>query len=194
MKKLLSVISAMAVMLAMGGCESKEAEQVSETVAEMVTVAPPENGWTLEQLNEAMYICDKKIEMPLTYGFLETIVAIEDITYFENMNSASAIAKYNNEYAFSVAFHYNSKEIDDNTEVKNLVFSAELNESEISNVKLIYINGVGLGTSQEKMIKNLGNPTEQSDTMSTYDCGEYNVSFRIDENKKIDFITILLEA
>lgn len=33
MKKLLSVISAMAVMLAMGGCKSKEVEQVSDTVA-----------------------------------------------------------------------------------------------------------------------------------------------------------------
>lgn len=167
---------------------------IQEETTEIKTIEPPEDGWTWEKLSDVIYINNKKIESDITYEFLKTMFTFDDITYFENMSTASAFLNYNDNYAFAVAFYYNSpNKINETSIVKNLVFSSKRNNSDIPNEELVSINGVGLGTNYENMILQLGSPTEINDNANIYVLGGDTIVFFIDDEKTIYFISIILE-
>lgn len=209
-KRALMLVVMMLITLALSGCEnfvetdvSAETKSIIQTVsettnnaniAEIKTIEPPEDGWTWEQLSDVIYINNKKIESDITYQFLEDMFTFENLTYYKKMSTASAFLNYNDKYAFSVAFYYNApQKINKNSIVKNLVFSAKMNASDIPNEKLISINGIGLGNNYEDMILQLGFPTEIDGNTNIYNLEEDTIAFFLDDEKIINVISIILE-
>ncbi len=119
-KRLLPIIGILIISLSLSGCEklvktdigaeTKITKQAvsettnSESVTEIKTIEPPEDGWTWEQLSDVTYINNQKIESDITFDFLETMFTIDVLTYYEKMSTASAFLNFNDKYAFSVAF------------------------------------------------------------------------------------------
>ncbi len=211
-KRLLLIVGILIISLSLSGCENfvetdvgtetKITKQTdsettnSESVTEIKTIEPPEDGWTWEQLSDVTYINNQKIESDITCEFLETMFKIDILTYYEKMSTASAFLNFNDKYAFSVAFYYNAPEkVNKKSIVKNLVFSSKQNNSDISNKDLISINGIGLDSSYDDMILQLGSPTEDDGSTSTYILnGGKLIFFTDDEDEKtINFISIILE-
>lgn len=206
-KRALMLVVMMLITLALSGCEnfvetdvSAETKSIIQTVSETTNIAviktiePPEDGWTWEQLSDVIYINNKKIESDITYQFLEDMFTFDNLTYYKKMSTASAFLNYNGKYAFSVAFYYNApKKINNKSIVKNLTFSAKMNVSDIPNEELISINGIGLGSSYEDMILQLGFPTEIDEHTKHYNLREDTIAFFLDDEKTIDFISIILE-
>lgn len=209
-KRALMLVVMMLITLALSGCEnfvetdvSAETKSIIQTVSETTntaniavikTIEPPEDGWTWEQLSDVIYINNKKIESDITYQFLEDMFTFDNLTYYKKMSTASAFLNYNGKYAFSVAFYYNApKKINNKSIVKNLTFSAKMNVSDIPNEELISINGIGLGSSYEDMILQLGFPTEIDEHTKHYNLREDTIAFFLDDEKTIDFISIILE-
>ncbi len=75
------------------------------------------------------------------------------------------------------------------------MFSSKQNDSDISNKDLISINGIGLDSSYDDMILQLGSPTEDDGGTSMYILnGGKLIFFTDDEDEKtINFISIILE-
>ena len=210
LKQALILVGILLITLAFSGCEklvetdvSAETKSTIQTVSETTnsentieikTIEPPEDGWTWEQLSDVIYINNQKIERDITYQFLGDMFTFEDLTYYKKMSTASAFLNYNDKYAFSVAFYYNApKKINKNSIVKNLVFSAKMNASDIPNEKLISINGIGLGNNYEDMILQLGFPTEIDGNTNIYNLEEDTIAFFLDDEKIINVISIILE-
>ena len=205
--KILSMLAAIAVAMTLSACQAGDTGQMSplseavttvvEETAEsikMKTIEPPEDGWTIEQLNEFVYINNQKITNPLRLSFLENMFEIEEITYLDSLKSASAVANIDDKYVFSVSFHYDlENKINKESSVKNIVFSSALNQSEINNTYLVSINGVGLNTHYDDMIERLGYPTEINDSMMSYVIDNQKLNFRLNNEKYIDFITLSWE-
>ena len=74
-KRILSIFAVLAVAVNMVGCTptntaapAEITEQIiAETTAESTEIVePPEDGWTVEQLNEVMYLNGKPFKLPCT--------------------------------------------------------------------------------------------------------------------------------
>lgn len=211
-KGLLPIVGMLIISLSLSGCKKPVEADVgaettgitqavgeaanSESVTEIKTIEPPEDGWTWEQLSDVTYINNQKIESDITCEFLEAMFTIDVLTYYEEMSTASAFLNFNDKYAFSVAFYYNAPEkINKKSIVKNLVFSSKQNDSDISNKDLISINGIGLDSSYDDMILQLGSPTEDDGSTSMYTLNGGKLFFFTDDEdgKTINFISIILE-
>ena len=191
-KYFLYFLSALVIVCCLTACNGSGAGQVSAETVEIKTVEPPENGWTWEQISDVIYINNQKISNPINCNFIKSIFKIGDIEYSEKMQSAAAALYFKGKYACGIAFYHDSSEdtVNDESIVKNLVFSAVINESDINNESLICINGVRLGTSYEDLILKLGEPTENNGNM-IYSIGKSEIVFRINDEGIIDFIVLL---
>lgn len=181
LKQALMLVSILLMSLVLSGCENfvetdvnaetkSIIQTVSETtntanIAEIKTIEPPEDGWTWERLSEVVYINGIKYDYPITLGALtETYTYDKNIVYNDN---AGTILYYNNIYAFGAGIEYdNIGDIDENSKIVSAIFNILEDESQINSSELIWINGIRLGDSYEKMIVNLGTPDIINDDFS----------------------------
>ncbi len=181
LKQALMLVSILLMSLVLSGCEnfvetdvSAETKSIIQTVsettntaniAEIKTIEPPEDGWTWERLSEVVYINGIKYDYPITLGALtETYTYDKNIVYNDN---AGTILYYNNIYAFGAGIEYdNIGDIDENSKIVSAIFNILEDESQINSSELIWINGIRLGDSYEKMIVNLGTPDIINDDFS----------------------------
>ncbi len=149
MKKLLSVISAMAVMLAMGGCESKEAEQVSETVAETVQ----SEKLTFEDVN-VIEINGRSVSLPFKVEELGEGYSIVEV---QGYNERVPAIYYNNQ-CLAVIENYNGNDITSLTFTSD---SFEHNSVEICNLSS--------SDNFQKIIDTVGEPSRQKELALIYE-------------------------
>ncbi|MDE6781838.1 MAG: hypothetical protein K2J40_10320 [Ruminococcus sp.] len=140
-----------------------ETQQSTESLTEITTVQeddiiaydtvdPPENGWTTEEIMNVTYLCDKKLEYPLSLEFLG-----DDFSLSHYVKSASenrlvpARLEYKNKYlanATVVKPH-------DETMIYNIVLLPDT--CKVEDVEPFVINGVKMYDSFDDVIKALGN-------------------------------------
>lgn len=166
MKRFCSLFAAAAILLSLSGCQSNDTrqdtqssaviEQTNETT-EIKTIEPPEDGWTLEELNNVIRINGINYSFPVTLGTLaETYTYDNDYIYTDK---AGTIFYYNNTYAFGAGLEYNDVEdINNNSKIISAIFTILDDESQIKSSDLISVNGVKLGDTYENMINQLGEP------------------------------------
>ena len=162
MKKFLSILITAAIACTLTACGNDIRGQVSEeTVAvdEMKTIEPPEDGWTLEQLNQVLYMNGQKIELPLMFSSLGDGYEIRDIEHYDDSNRASGVLYYNNQFVAIIVFY----EMEKDYKITNLSFTPSYYEDGQDCSNYIKINGFGLHTNTSNLPQYLGkNFTKES--------------------------------
>lgn len=173
MKKLLSVISAMVVMFAMGGCESEKVEQVSETVVETAQ----SEKLTFDDIN-VIEINGKNVSLPFKIEKLgEGYSIVEEQGYIK----AYPAIYYNGQCLAFVEF-------DENNSVISVSFPSDSLERE--DIKLY---GLSNESDYGTIIDSIGVPTIEKEMLLIYQYEQGELSFSIDdETSKINIIQFSL--
>ena len=184
-KRILSLFAAVAVMLSLSACQpndtgqdtqpSEVIEQTNE-ITEMKTIEPPEDGWTLEELNTVMYLNQKPFSLPCTADEITDYFEIQN-NYLNQKDNNSLILDvlYDGKYAFSV------KGIQDNVlMITEISIPALGYEANIPRDELFVINGFKLTGSLDELEAALGKPTSYSTTRYVY--------VTIDQKQEIGFM------
>ena len=178
-RKILSVFAAFAVALSLAGCQSEPlsesdgavVEEAAESI-EMNTIEPPENGWTVEQLNEVMYLNGKPFKLPCTLEELGEDFSIKNIKEkqtvpFEKDNANSEYVNaelyYNGNMVGYVDMERGEK--DDYT-VWGIAYLNSSSEGESSNS--LNINGVNIYSTKSDVERLLGNNFIESQVNGLY--------------------------
>lgn len=202
--RILSIFAAIAVTLSLSACQNGNTEQtaplsdtattvVEETAEpiEMKTVEPPEDGWTLEELNEVLYMNGQPIDLPLMFSSLGDGYEIRDKRYNDESSSDSDIVGgylyYKDELIALVTFY----ELESDIEFLTLFFYPYVYEDHQNSSNYIIINGFGLKNEVDEVYNLLGNKFVNESEIITYTTTDGNCSITIPNIEK-DF-GILLE-
>ena len=199
-KRILSLFAAFAVMLSLSACQLNDTgqdmqssaviEQTNETT-EMKTIEPPEDGWTLEELNEVLYINGQPIDLPLMFSSLGDGYEIRDKRYNDESSNDSDIVGgylyYKDELIALVTFY----ELESDIEFLTLFFYPYVYEDHQNSSNYIIINGFGLKNEVDEVYNLLGNKFVNESEIITYTTTDGNCSITIPNIEK-DF-GILLE-
>ncbi|MDE5859073.1 MAG: hypothetical protein K2H23_01580, partial [Oscillospiraceae bacterium] len=146
MKKLLAVLAAACLVFCMVGCQQNSVStgQNSIEVSEMKTIEPPENGWTLDELNEVLYLNSQQIQLPLMFSSLKDGYEIRDKRYkseaSHNNDVVGGYLYYKNDVIAMVTFY----ELETDIEILNLYFFPDMYDVNQDYTDYININGFGL--------------------------------------------------
>ena len=187
-RKFLSILTAIAVAASLSACQPSSSTELIDSVTtvveevaepiEMKTIEPPEDGWTVEQLNEVIYINGINHDYPIIMHDLG-----DDFTADDNL------VLYKNELAFGGS-------INDKGIYNSLMFSTAWNQSEIPNNMLININGITLGSDLQEISLKLGDTeliTKSELTRIIYELENLTLIFIVNEEMKISIITLSWE-
>ena len=160
MKKIISAIVLLVILCTLSSCGTAEAA-VTEPIepAEIKTVAPPENGWTIEELANTIYFNGQSIKLPLKIKDLGDKYDVnKDDIYFLG-TSATVPLTYDNEI-IAVLTLENCLKLDDvyDSNVSVIILSS-LVVDENSN-ECVMINGLSLSGNKNDAISCLGEPTK----------------------------------
>lgn len=157
MKKLLSVISAMAVMLAMGGCESKEIEQVSETVVETVQ----SEKLTFDDIN-VIEINGKTVSLPFKIEELGEGYSIGEEKGFSQIYPA---LYYNNQCIALI-------ELNEDGSINSITFTSDDLEKNTIKIYTLVPND-----NFQKIIDTIGEPSRQKELALIYEFDNGEIYF-----------------
>jgi hypothetical protein len=125
---------------------------------EYKTIEPPEDGWTLELLNEVTYINGKDIDLPFCLNDLGDGFKFSDIEYYDNNSRASAWIQHEGENCLLVASYNFDGMLDEYDDLFSVQLFELLNVSNIQSEQMITVNGLKIGDSIETMTRLLGEP------------------------------------
>jgi hypothetical protein len=150
-------------------------------VTEFKTIPPPEDGWTLELLNEVTYINGKDIDLPFCVNDLGEDFSFGDVRYNSISNITFFNIYYKNKKAVSCEVANNIvSDFDDYYKITNIAVSPTMNESELDLSKFLVINGYNLSMNEDTAIKCLGNYyTKHVSNGLTYEIGPMDDYFFI---------------
>jgi hypothetical protein len=155
-------------IIAADGFENEEIDVNSEETKldeiEYKTIEPPEDGWTLELLNEVTYINGKDIDLPFCLNDLGEDFSFGDVTYYDfggkgNYKSGQYIY-YKGKKAFLTIAKDNDGKFDEYDIITEIVLSQPDNESELDLEKFFVLNGYGVRSDRQTTIDCLGNSYE----------------------------------
>lgn len=191
LKQALMLVGILLITLAFSGCEKLVETDVSaetkstiqtvsettnfENITEIKTIEPPEDGWTLEQLSNYIYINGVNYRYPIKLSDLG-----------KNFNADDNMILYKNKLSFGGS-------VNDDGIYTSLMFSISGNQSEMPDNMLININGVTLGTELQDLFLKLGKTeleTQDSLTRVIYNVENLTIIFILDEESKINIISI----
>lgn len=182
MKKLLSILITAAIACTLTACGNDGEGQVSEetvAVAEMKTIEPPEDGWTLEQLNQVLYMNGQKIELPLMLSSLGEGYEIRDKRYNDESSLDHDVVAgalyYKNQFVAVTGFH----EYEDDYEFLTMIFSPSYCTAKQNPSEYIRINGFGMTDNNNKLKDSLGNNYIFDSNIYVYDIKNSNYSIHI---------------
>lgn len=144
------------VIFCFAGCNSRNAD-ITVEAAGIHTIEPPEDGWTLEQLNEVLYMNGQKIELPLMFSSLKDGYEIRDKRY----NGETSVDRdivggclyYNDELVSLITFY----ELENDAEILTMFFSPAIYDDKQDYSAYININGFGLKNDISDIYDRLGN-------------------------------------
>jgi hypothetical protein len=212
LKKFTAAVLATTLILATGGCsvqgdlsdetaaETALTQTAAETTAatEYKTIAPPEDGWTLELLNEVTYINGKDVDIPFSYSVFGEDYTIPDLIVSEEVKRIGGRVYYDNKPFFSIAGNYSgtTPSLTECT-IDTFLLIDEFNQSEMSSSNIIVINGITIGSSRDEVMAKMGTYNTENyrefETGFSYDIigtdGYINIG-GFDANDKINSISI----
>lgn len=133
--------------------KSNKNNDKKEETTEIKTIEPPEDGWTLEQLNEVLYLNGQQIQLPLMFSTLEGEYEIKEKEYYGDSNHASGVLYYNNQIVAIISFY----ELDNDFKITNLCFTPTYYKNEQNYSNYFIMNGFGLKDNISNIQKCLGN-------------------------------------
>lgn len=169
--------------------EPKKESQTKIAEADMETIEPPEDGWTLEDLLSVTYIYGQKISYPCTLNDLGEDFEFDFENFHKNSetNMITLILNYKeNPTADVITNESNKDEIDENTEILRFFFS-QLFETEIK------VNGIGLNSTKNQVLLNFGNPDEIVKNTFYYGTTEHVLALNFDSKDNVMGIHIFLQ-
>lgn len=154
MKKIFAVLVAVCLILSTAGCRQDDVstEQDSIENAEIKTIEPPENGWTLEELNKVLYLNGQQIQLPLMFSTLKNGYEIKEKEYYENSDRASGVLYYNDQFIAIISFY----DLDDDYKITTLCFSPSYYEDKYDYSNYFIVNGFGLKDNTLNIQNSLG--------------------------------------
>jgi hypothetical protein len=157
-----------------------ETEATIESPIEYKTIDPPEDGWTLELLNEVTYINGKDIDFPFCLNDLGEDFTFGDVSYDEFNQKSSQFVYYKNKKAFFCTSPDDDGNFDRNDELNEIILLQADNESELDFSKFIIINGYNMSFDEENTIFHLGVSYESyTENQILYQLGESGDRFYI---------------
>ena len=199
-KRFLSLLAAVAVTFCLVGCRSDTdtghvelidevsqqittvTEQIEQTsdLSEIKTIEPPEDGWTLEQLNEVMYLNGKPFKLPCTLEDLGNEYTVDD----RNINKYTGY--------IHTTLYFNSIRI-------GQITLQEINNNEHKIIAILFVKSVSPDNFNEKfVINNLTLNSAQSDVEmllgKNYDESESGYVYQV-KNSSYDYgISIIFSS
>ena len=165
------------------------AEQTTET-AEIKTIIPPEDGWTIEELNDVMYLNGEKFYLP--YPIDEINDNFELVSYYQNEESIIWDVIFNGEFAFLLKGNQS-----DTQTITEIAFPNLGYEADIPRDKLFVINGFELTNSLDDLEAALGKPTIITPNSYKYQTTDqkYDLGFIFSDEKSVTsmYITYMEE-
>jgi hypothetical protein len=172
-----------------------ETEATTEASIEYKTIDPPEDGWTLELLNEVFYLNGEKTELPFTLDKLGD--GFEVIIIEENINNQTFYADvyYNDKKTFMIAAQYDENLFDQDikdiskSKLSVMIVDTDINQTKLNLTEYIKINNIGIGSKYKDVIENLGtgysNASDNSIQYLINDLENSSVIFATDKNTKL---------
>jgi hypothetical protein len=202
-KKYLSIVLSVLLVFAFSSCNKSDdmPERGPFGPGDYKTIEPPADGWTLEALNEVLYVNGYEVDFPFT---LKDIHWDTDKYPFERSETIDDMAEYRNKddgFRITIMVEPNANnEIDENTLI--YIFSASIHNRspEITNEykDFIVVNGVGFGDKADKIIDQFGEWTDIENNYLFRDNNEektvaivFYCSDNITENKIVNMIDII---
>jgi hypothetical protein len=166
-KKYLSIVLSVLLVLVCAGCEKEDEapERGPFGPGDYKTIEPPADGWTLEALNEVLYVNGYEVDMPFTLEDIHWDKEPVRIEYVEEENLVLAdLIKANDKSFINViaeadennSISMTSKIYSITTFAGNEMINMDNNEQS----DFLIVNGVGIGDSFEMMKENWGSNYE----------------------------------
>lgn len=158
MKKIISAIVSFMILCTFSSCGTAKAA-VTEPVkpAEIKTVEPPENGWTVEELANTIYFNGKPIQLPLRISDLGDKYDFnkDDVSF---LGTSATVALTYNSKIIAVVTLENCLELEDvyTSDVSHIILSSIDEVEDLTDH--ITINGISLSSSIDDVISCLGEP------------------------------------
>jgi hypothetical protein len=147
---------------------------------EYKTIEPPEDGWTLELLNEVTYINGQDIDLPFCVNDLGEDFSFGDVEYSSVSDKTKINIYYKNEKACVCYISHLGKDFDEYDKITTFMLMTNKNESELDLSKFLVINGYNLSMDEDIAIKRLGSDyTKYVNNDLTYEIGTYDDNFYI---------------
>jgi hypothetical protein len=161
--KTIYILLSLTILLISTSCDNTAVNTISETSIqtetpiEYKTVEPPEDGWTLELLNEVTYINGKDIDLPFCLNDLGDEFGYTDLDYANDKTSCDGFITYNGKRAIPFISINIGEEFDYNDEITLINVRSGFNSSELDINNFLVINGVSLSSDFDECLIGLGN-------------------------------------
>jgi hypothetical protein len=209
-EKIIYILLSLMLILVLTSCSNSTVETISESTIqteaqtesaiEYKTIDPPEDGWTLELLNEVTYINGKDIDLPFSLndiGWKETPYYSEYDEKFDTYFHVLSPPDENDEKSIGplfvsiMAFANEDKTFDKNSEIYYLSVDAPIENEYKEAGEFLVINGIHIGDTKEEVFNKLGKP--EDDRYIAYDIGnnKNSISLIFSTNDILDSILII---
>jgi hypothetical protein len=170
---------------------SIQTESQTEPAIEYKTIDPPEDGWTLELLNEVSYINGKDIDLPFSVNDLGEDFSLEEVEYNKNTGYANGWLYYKGKSVFAISTDSYGNEFDENDKITNIITLFYRNESEIDLDNFFNINGVHIGDISDDFVKKIGKTDSYEDFKITYNGFDFRIDVFLDKESRITSIQFI---
>ena len=160
--------------------EATEAATAQVTETEYITMEPPEEGWTIEELMSVTYLCGKQLTYPLTMEYLGEDFSLDEANKTELKLSIGYPLLYKDKKIGLVTLKKNSNQSSKHGDITSLMFSNVL----YSALDCIVVNGISLGSINTDVKSMIGTPCDKSTD------GRYAYTIQNGDDKFLDIIFI----
>jgi hypothetical protein len=170
-----------------------DSEETKLDEIEYKTIEPPEDGWTLELLNEVTYINGKDIDLPFCVADLGDDFDVGSFNYIDDGKDTAVQVNYKGRFAFYSYSGNFGEEFDINDNIDVIALTENLNESKLIFSDFININGVNIGDSKEEVIKAVGSYTKRANFLFVkINNNEEAIMFQFDQSDKLITIALVI--
>ncbi len=156
---------------------------INET--EMKIIEPPADGWTLDNINQVLYMNGQQVKLPILFSSLGDEYEIRDKKYNTDENSLdyNVIAGklyYKNEFIAIISFTDTGNDM----EILTMIFAPNLYDEIQNYSEYITINGLGLKNRGSDVYDFLGEKFEKDSGIITYDIADSDYLLEISDTEE----------